>query len=111
MKLDRNINADGRGKYALVKLRRVDEISAKYPSLSLSVMSALRFLEAEGILDYGTTPETEFFTIRLKDVNAPAALNAYGISATVRGDPEYGGEIEQMARRSGENHPNCKRPD
>lgn len=104
MKLDRNINPDGRGKYALVKVRSIRDGDT-------AVDAALRILDDAGILDWGTTPETEFFVIRLKDEYAPNALFAYGIAATVHGDPEYGQEIEEMSRRSGVNHPNCKKPD
>lgn len=105
MKLDRNINADGSGKYALLKLR------VMRASMTPEIYTAVKVLEDAGILDWGNTVDSEFMLIRLKDENAEAALSAYGISATMRGDPEYGQEIEEMARRAGPNHPNCKKPD
>lgn len=111
MKLDRNINDNKRGKYALVKLRRVAELTERFTTLGKDVQAALRFLEAEGVIDYGTTVDSEFFVVRLKDENAESALTGYGVSTTLRGDPEFGAEIEQMARRAGPNHPNCRKPD
>lgn len=117
MKLDRNINPGGRGKYALLKLRRLDEIDRLYDGGDgdvadlQAVKDAIALLERAKVIDYGATVDTEFFVIRLKDEYAPNALFAYGIAATVHGDPEYGQEIEKMSRRSGVNHPNCKKPD
>lgn len=83
MKLDRNINADGMGKYALLKLRNLRRGDP-------AVDAALRTLDEAGILDWGNTVDSEFFVIRLKDVNAANALFAYG---------------------SGPHHPHCKQPD
>lgn len=114
MKLDRNINHNGRGKYALLKLRKITEFETPGTPGFMhrdSIHHAIALLERHGILDWGNTIDSEFMVIRLKDENAESALSAYGISATLHGDPEYGGEIEAMARRSGRNHPNCKKPD
>lgn len=102
MKLDRNINPDGKGKYALVRLRG---------DLSPQAIEALRVLEAEGRIDYGTVGSSEeFFPIKLKDKYAAIALYAYA-SAAELDDAEYGNEVFEMVRRAGPNHPNCKVPD
>lgn len=102
MKLDRNVNATGMGKYALLKLRNVE--------MTADVVAAFDLLQAKGILDWGDKPETEFFVIRLKDMYAAPALHNYAVAAYPN-DPEYALEIEHMAERAGSNHPNCKRPD
>lgn len=102
MKLDRNINADGTGKYALVKLRNV-RCEAHH--------SKLRLLGYAGILDWGETgTESEFFVFRLKDKYAAAGLAAYAAEAE-KDDPEYASEIREMMQRAGPNSPWCKKPD
>ncbi len=115
MKLDRNLNADGRGKYALLKLRRLAEIDTPgHPAhiYRTGVRHALRLLESCGILDWGNTVDSEFMVIRLRDRCARTALQAYADGArNLLDDPEYAAEIEDMARRSDPNHPNCKAPD
>lgn len=73
VKLDRNSNADGRGKYALIKLREVPNLKQLHGEfLGKGVICV-----PPAHIDFGDTPETEFFVIRLKDKFAPAALRAY----------------------------------
>ena len=120
MKLDRNINGDGRGKYGLVKVRRLIEIvgpilgsnNAKNMDevARMKIREAVQLLVEEGVISWGNTPETEFFAILLKDKNARAALNAYAAMAS-RDDVEYATEVFQLANRSGPAHPLCKKPD
>lgn len=109
MKLDRNINGNGTGKYALVKLRAQPENDAA----SLAVARALSVLDQNGMLDYGMSPKTEFFVIRLKDRYAKAALRGYfnAIEADEEGDMEYAAEIDEMQMRAGPDNPFCKKPD
>lgn len=101
MKLDRNINPDGTGKYALILQRKTPFVSRPF--------SPGMVLMREESIDFGNTPETEFFVIRLKDIYAPAALIAYAEAAR-RDDPEYADEIAELARRSME-YPNKRKPD
>jgi hypothetical protein len=111
MKLDRNINANGRGKYALLKLRRVRELQDTLTEEGKQRLAqAFDLLEAAGILDWGNTIDSEFMVIRLKDAAAEQGLREYANKAA-EFDPEYAGEIAEMARRAGPNHPNCKQPD
>ncbi len=114
MKLDRNIPGnEGRGKYALLKLRVLDTFRETGPfggGLSGKVGEAIETLQAAGVLDWGDRPDTEFFVIRLKDANAQDALNAYA-TAVRTVDTEFSDEVSALARRSGVDHPNCKRPD
>lgn len=84
MKLDRNINPDGKGKYALLNLRT-------------------------NKIEWGVTPDEEFFVIKLKDKYAAPALDAYA-KACVKDDAEYAYEINQLASRAA-THPLSRRPD
>ncbi|HEY5409267.1 MAG TPA: hypothetical protein VIJ94_00945 [Caulobacteraceae bacterium] len=120
MKLDRNLNSDGGGKYALVLMRRVREIEAAAEgpnargsdvSRAAIVRHALEVLQGAGILDDGAAgSEREFFVIRLRDRYAGVALHAYRVEVQFR-DPEYGEDILDMEKRSGELSPYCKTPD
>jgi hypothetical protein len=88
VKLDRNINPDGLGKYRLWNERRQawdDDCAPGEPS--------------------------EFFVIKLKDRHARAALLAYAASVEARGDFEYEREIIDLANRAGTCSPFCKDPD
>lgn len=79
MKLDRNINENGKGKYALLNLRTEQ-------------------------LEWGKVGERdEFFVIKLKDIGAPRALEGYA-KAYDEFDPEWSAEIREMAKRSGAHH-------
>jgi len=81
MKLDRNINANGMGKYALLNLRTNQ-------------------------VQWGNTPDDEFFVIKLKDIGALPALLAYAKLYKLV-DPEYAAEIKALADRSGKHHKNA----
>lgn len=86
MKLDRNINPNGKGKYALLNLRT-------------------------NKIEWGTVgTEEEFFLIKLKDRHSKAALIAYARSIE-DSDMEFANEVYGMAARAGEDSPFCKDPD
>lgn len=113
MKLDRHINIDKRGKYALVKLRRLDDWlqSGAFAEVPQSIKDALKTLEDAGMLDYGTVgTESEFFVMRLKDKYAASGLYGYANAAAID-DEEYAEEVEGLARRAGPACPFCKKPD
>lgn len=88
MKLDRNLNPNGQGKYELRNLRT-----------------------GEVVTDCGVGEEHEFFVIMVKDINAPGGLFGYASAADVNGDEEFAEEVREMARRSGHHSPFCKVPD
>lgn len=74
MKLDRNTNKYGRGKYALIKLRT--------PGVFRRATNP-NFTEVEdAAIDFGTTPDTDFFVMRFKDKFAGPALRGYASAIT-----------------------------
>ncbi len=116
MKLDRNINNNGRGKYALLRLR-------EWPhGYSPECQHAFDLLNKAGAIDFGNSDETDFFLIRLKDRFSGPALRAYAtaISAHITqldvDDPqrielvEYHHDIIRLAE-SAHSNPNQRTPD
>lgn len=112
MKLDRTVNANRRGKYALLKLRKLDDFaSGTFQKVAKPVVNAIKTLERAGILDWGIEgSESEFFVIRLKDKNAFAALMGYA-SEAANNDAEFAADVLALANRSGPHSPFCKKPD
>lgn len=101
MKLDRNINQDGKGKYELIHLRG---------ELTDDERRAISILVNSGrIRNTSVGAPDEFFLIKLKDEFAYAALIAYADQASVH-DTEYALEVYDMAYRA-QAHPLSKRPD
>ena len=98
MRLDRNINANGRGKYALIKLRAIPH-DPDWGGIPRGIWNAIRTLENAGVWDWGHTEDSEFFVIRLKDVNAAQGLAAYADSAELY-DPEWAAEVRGLAKRT-----------
>ena len=102
MKMDRNENLDGKGKYALVRLRGRQ---------SPVVKASLTNLDVNHRLDWGRPNEKdEFFVIKLRDRYARDALLAYA-EAAQEDDPEWATEVAVLASRSGFLSAHCKRPD
>lgn len=102
MKLDRNTNRDGKGKYALIKLREALVEMEGGPDYAI--------VSPQSAIDFGDTPETEFFVIRLKDAYAYEALRSYAAAALSDGHHEWALEINDLAERA-KSHPSKKRPD
>jgi len=115
MKLDRNINEDGLGKYAILNLRRLGSFidpADPFANVAEPIATALKTLEKAGILDWGRQgSESEFFVIKLKDCYAQNALSAYATTAALDGEKEYSEEIRALAYRAGPASPFCKKPD
>jgi hypothetical protein len=86
MRLDRNINPDGQGKYELRNLRT-----------------------GEIVTDCGPGEEHEFFVIMLKDRYAQAALLRYADRCEER-DPEFAKEVRILAAHAAV-HPSRREPD
>jgi len=106
MKLDRNINPDGKGKYALVLMRNVTETGVN-PASNSTVIIPKDWQQP--VIDFGNTEDTDFFVIRLKDKFAEPALRAYA-KAAMADDPEYAIEVMELAAKAAL-HPNKRIPD
>lgn len=76
MKLDRDTNKDGRGKYALIKLRNLPGATPCSIAESM-VEGGFNAEDVYNSLDFGDEPNGEFFVIRLKDKYALQAIYAY----------------------------------
>lgn len=112
MRLDQNNQHSGMGKYALLKLRVLRDISDHHDGrLPQSLSEALALLEQAGVVDYGIRgSESEFMVIRLKDKYAAEALEAYANEAG-KYDPEYADDVRALADCAGPKSPWCKTPD
>jgi hypothetical protein len=108
MKLDRNQNPNGKGKYALVLMRQVPPWSDNSPKAA-AIHNALNILERNQCLDYGNADDRDFFVLRLRDVGAEAALQAYADQFR-ESDPEWAQEIYALATKAGE-RTDKKQPD
>jgi hypothetical protein len=101
MKLDRNIKTnDGRGKYALLLLRKLALYQGDQPFAHNEVEKAIDVLDQAGIIDWGVVgTKSEFFLTRLKDRYAAPSLHAYA-SAAEADDPEWAAEVRELAKRA-----------
>ena len=108
MRMDRNINANGTGKYAIVSMRRLRALTGPPKQQAKAMLDGL---DAMGLIEWGAVgEEDEFFLIKLKDRHARAALLAYEKSIEPT-DPEFALEVATMAARAGKLSPFCKEPD
>ena len=114
MKMDRNINSDGIGKYAVINMRKLHATCSDkgtFERWTPEIEAALKTLEDAGALEWGAVGEPdEFFLLKLKDRHALPALIAYAESI-VSTDTEFAIEVLRMIRRAGTNSPYCKEPD
>jgi hypothetical protein len=102
MKLDRDENLDGKGKYALVRLRGIEKDDYAY--------GLLKSLDQLGYMDWGLPEATdEFFVIKLRDRSAAPALAAYANDAADY-DEEWAAQVRVLQHRA-ESHPAKKTPD
>jgi hypothetical protein len=103
MRLDRTAG-NGTGKYAVVRLRKVDAAANDEAHASLNRLAV------GGFVEFGRPgDDEEFFVIKLKDRYAESALRAYAMAA-FEDDPEYAEDIMGLARRAA-THPQRKKPD
>lgn len=105
MKLDRNLNPSGKGKYALVNLRKIDGDPRTPQEMAAAILAQPEAVEL-GIVG---GPD-EFWLIKLKDKYAAPALQAYADAAQAD-DPEFAKEVREMVKRAGPSSPFCKSPD
>ena len=110
MKLDRNLNPDGQGKYALVLLRKLRAECQQRGGLPADIEDAYKTFNNHGLLDHGWADKgNEFFVIRLKDRYAAPALAAYA-GAAMKDDPEWAQEVLALAQTAA-SHVHQKQPD
>ena len=113
MQLDRNINEDGCGKYAVINLRRLNDVhshAGTFHRWSPAIEEALKTLDEAGCLDWGKAGgDSEFFLIRLKDRSAEAALRAYANDAA-QYDGVWAAQVADLADVAAA-HPAKKTPD
>lgn len=105
MKLDRNLNENGKGKYALINLRKIAGNPQTPQELAAEILANPQCVEF-GLVG----SQDEFWVIKLKDKYAYASLHAYA-SAAAQDDPEYADQVSDLANRAGKNSPFCKTPD
>ena len=106
MNLDRNIHPNGKGKYALINLRKIPGDPRTAEELAAAILAnpeCVEFGEVGG-------PD-EFFVLKLKDLFADSGLLGYSHRARIEGETEYAQQVFGLARRSGRLNPWCKRPD
>lgn len=105
MKLDRDINPTGKGKYAVINMRKIPGAPQTPEELAAAILANPECVEwgCVGARD-------EFFLIKLKDRYAEAGLKGYAEAACVD-DPEYADAVFDLSQRAGLNSPFCKKPD
>jgi hypothetical protein len=108
MRLNRDVNKSGRGKYAIVKLRKMPSDPGKRADCE----HAMRILFENRVLTYGLPNTTEeFFVVMLKDEYAYEGLQAYAKAAKDDGNIDYAADIFELLARTGRFSPFRKRPD
>lgn len=105
MKLDREINPTGKGKYALINMRKIDSDPRTPEELAAAILA-----HPEAVEWGNARSEGEFFVMKLKDKYSQRGLHGYAADA-MKDDPEYANSILRMADRAGTDSPFCKRPD
>jgi hypothetical protein len=115
MKMDRNINGDGKGKYAVVRLRNISPGDEAH--------KLLKRLEKLGHLDWGIVGQPdEFFLVKLRDKYAASAIRGYAdaVLADSQQEPDpqrsrdkaqWAMQVQTMLARAGSLNPFCKEPD
>lgn len=111
MKLDRNINRGGRGKYALVNMRKIiplmDELTEanrttnpdKLPNnKELEILAAFDLLVKEGIITLGNeTPGDQFFVMKYKDKFTAPGLQGYAHGAMAEANAQNSKSLHEYA--------------
>lgn len=102
MKLDRNTNPEGKGKYALILLRKNPIVGTVKAEVNGKEKECL-VIDPDAV-DYGNGPANEFFVIRTKDKFSGATLVAYAdevrkwaARAEANGDNKLADELNEYA--------------
>lgn len=105
MKRDRNINKSGKGKYAVINMRKIPGDPRTPQELAAAILAHPECVEWGCI-----GAEDEFWLTKLKDKYAEPSLRAYAMAAQ-DDDPEYANQVLELANRAGRFSPFCKSPD
>ena len=100
MRLKRNTNRTGWGKYAVVNLDKLAKLEEGMDGPADQARQAIGRLETLGILTFGKEGSgDEFFVLKLKDIFASSTLTHYAGRAGAY-DQEYGKDVRALAVRS-----------
>lgn len=111
MKMDRNINSDGTGKYVVINMRKLRDFRDANQQMRPDIIEALRVLSNAGAVEWGNVgSQSEFFLVKLKDRHSLPAIQAYADSIRMS-DPEFADEVYEMTMRAGPHSKFCKEPD
>lgn len=94
MKLDRNLNPNGRGKYALIHMRKLED---KTPAMleARAGKATLDITVPANAVTTGRETNGQFFVLKYADVFAEPALRAYADSVRAFADGmRFGDESE-----------------
>lgn len=81
MNLDRNVNRGGRGKYALVNMRKLIPLLGSLDPEAMAIKTAFNKLVEEGFITLGNESHGEqFFVMKYKDKFTADGLQGYASS-------------------------------
>ncbi len=98
MRLDRNDDYGGLGKYSLINNRMLRAMQGVVDKCCWQQISdVLDNLRKAGVLQEGTTDDEAFFVMKVKDIYAGPALMAYAAAAQVGREYEYARDVAHLA--------------
>ncbi len=110
MRLVRNTQPDGIGRFAIIRIDMLTPLEREILILETKKQDAYTINIRPEVIELSPpTSEEECFVIKLKDINAPAALHAYADECE-KTDPEFALDIRELASRA-ENHPSRPQPE
>ncbi len=107
MKLDRNTNRDGRGKYALVNMRKMVPLLDRSFDRSVPddvrdelAVAAFNLLVSKGIITLGNeTPGDQFFVMKYKDRFTASGLRGYAKDVAEVAVARQDSELKEFAQQ------------
>ena len=100
MRLLRNERTDGTCKYALIRMDKLAKACNENDNLKEMLINAVGKDFVADYVEFGEvgSPD-EFLTIKVKDINAPAALFGYA-TAAIKTDPEIANDVLALRVRA-----------
>lgn len=108
MKLDRNTNLGGQGKYALVNMREVVPLIEEadrgnhetIDPLTVKRLTAFNILVDAGIITLGNeTPGDQFFVMKYKDKFTAPGLQGYAHAVAAEATAKHDQELKEYAEQ------------